>query len=60
VYSDIHEVLFHPFTEMSLNGFILNTEELATLYHFPGEVAATPGIPRIDSVKGSAPANVPK
>jgi hypothetical protein len=33
--------------------------ELATLYHFPGEVAATPTLPRIDSVKSSSPSNLP-
>lgn len=48
--------LFHPSAD---NVFVINSEELATLYHFPGEVAATPGIPRIDSVKSDAPTNLP-
>jgi hypothetical protein len=39
--------------------FILNTEELATLYHFPGQVAATPSFKRISSTKAEAPTNLP-
>jgi len=40
--------------------FILNTEELATLYHFPGrELAPIPTIPRIGAKKGGAPSNLP-
>ena len=38
---------------------ILTTEELATLYHFPSNVAATPTLPRIASKKSEAPANLP-
>ncbi len=39
--------------------FILNTEELATLYHFPGGVSTTPTLPRIESRKAEAPSNIP-
>jgi len=38
---------------------VLNTEELATLYHFPGEVVKTPTAPRIPSRRGEAPSNLP-
>ena len=38
---------------------VLNIEELATLYHFPGAVAETPTFGRIDSRKGEAPINLP-
>jgi hypothetical protein len=38
---------------------VLSTEELATLYHFPGAIAATPSINRIPSKKSEAPANLP-
>jgi hypothetical protein len=38
---------------------IMNTEELATVYHFPGEVAMTPTLNRIPSKKSQAPANLP-
>ncbi len=40
--------------------YVLNTEELATLYHFPGRmVAPTSAIPRIEAKKGEAPAGIP-
>lgn len=38
---------------------ILNTEELATIYHFPGSVAATPTLDRLPSKKAEAPSNLP-
>jgi len=60
IYSAIHNIILHPFSPTkTLSGFTLNLEELATLYHFPGEVAATPTLPRIDSVKSSSPSNLP-
>ncbi|MEK7514386.1 MAG: hypothetical protein AAB587_01005 [Patescibacteria group bacterium] len=39
--------------------YILTTEELATLFHFPGKIAATPTVERIPSKKGAAPTNLP-
>jgi len=39
--------------------FVLNTEELATIYHFPGGVQTTGGLPRIESKKAEAPFNLP-
>lgn len=39
--------------------YVLNSEELATLYHFPGAVATTPKLNRIPSKKAQAPANLP-
>ncbi len=39
--------------------FVLNTEELATLYHFPGGVSGTPAFNRIESRKAEAPSNLP-
>ncbi len=38
---------------------VLNTEELATLYHFPGRVSETPTFSRISSKKSEAPTNLP-
>lgn len=46
----------HPHAD---NAFVLNLEELATLWHLPGATATTPGIRRVDSVKGDAPNNLP-
>jgi hypothetical protein len=39
--------------------FILNTEELATIFHFPGKVAVTPGIERVGVRTAEAPTNLP-
>lgn len=38
---------------------VLNTEELATVYHFPGSVSQTPSLERVPSKKGQAPGNLP-
>ncbi|HEY0908037.1 MAG TPA: hypothetical protein VGE35_01670 [Candidatus Paceibacterota bacterium] len=38
---------------------VLNTEELATMYHFPGSAVQTPNLKRIPSKRGDAPANLP-
>ncbi len=46
----------HPHAE---EVFVLNTEELATLFHLPGLVATVPTLPRIDSRKAVAPVNLP-
>jgi len=39
--------------------FVLNTEELATVFHLPGIVANTPTLDRISSRRGEPPANLP-
>ncbi|MBX4181668.1 hypothetical protein KW807_02275, partial [Candidatus Parcubacteria bacterium] len=39
--------------------YILTTEEVATLFHFPGSVATTPTLSRAPSKKAEAPANLP-
>jgi hypothetical protein len=39
--------------------FVLSTEEIATLYHLPGRVAATPTFERLDSTKSEPPVNLP-
>ncbi len=40
-------------------GFFFNTEELATVYHFPDMSVATPAFDRIEAKKGEAPTNLP-
>jgi hypothetical protein len=39
--------------------FVLNVEELATLFHFPGQVSQAPSFRRIDSRVAKPPANLP-
>lgn len=39
--------------------FVLNTEELATIYHFPGKVSETPTFGRVVSKKAEPPADLP-
>jgi hypothetical protein len=56
----IYEAIFYPFEHPHPDQVsIMNLEEVATLWHLPGQVAGTPTLPRIDSVKGNAPANLP-
>ncbi len=54
------EAIFDPFGHPHADEvFVLNTEELATLFHLPGLVASVPTLPRIDSRKAVAPVNLP-
>jgi hypothetical protein len=39
--------------------FVLNVEELATIFHFPGQVSAVPTLKRVPSKKSEAPSNLP-
>ncbi len=51
---------FHqPYKNWHGKPFVLTTEELATIFHFPGEVSKTPTFERILSRKGEAPSNLP-
>lgn len=47
---------FHPYKTQP---FVLNTEELATMYHFPGRVVQTPTVSRVPSKKAEAPSDLP-
>jgi hypothetical protein len=48
---------FHP--PFKRNHYVLNSEELATIYHFPGGTVATPTFARIESQKAEPPMNLP-
>jgi len=51
---------FHPpYKHFHGRPFVLSTEELATIFHFPGQVASTPTFSRIPSKKAEAPSNLP-
>jgi len=52
-----HRAWFH--LPRKLTPFVLTSEELATIYHFPGGVAQTPTFGRIQSRKSEAPVNLP-
>lgn len=39
--------------------FILNTEELATIYHFPDSGVVSGALPRVEAKKGEPPAGLP-
>lgn len=56
IFEGIRYPFDHPVADEVM---VLNTEELATLYHFPGQVASVPTLPRIDSAKSVAPSNLP-
>lgn len=48
-----------PYRHSNGSPYILTTEELATIFHFPGLVATTPTLSRAPSKKAEAPANLP-
>jgi hypothetical protein len=39
--------------------FVLNTEELATIWHFPGQILKVPSLTRIESKEAAPPPNLP-
>lgn len=42
-----------------INPYILNIEELATIYHFPSGYVRAPALTRIESKRGAAPSDLP-
>lgn len=49
-----------PFFPRAGGTFVLNTEELATLFHFPGRmVVPAPSVPRVEAKRGEAPSELP-
>lgn len=44
---------------MKKKHFVLNTEELATIFHFPTTSTETPSFKRVDSRKAEPPSNLP-
>ena len=39
--------------------FVLNTEEIATIFHFPGQILKVPTLERIESKEAAPPSNLP-
>lgn len=52
-FGGIIKAYAHPHT------FVLNTEELASLWHFPGQILKVPTLERIESKEASPPTNLP-
>ncbi|MCM2339239.1 MAG: hypothetical protein NDI62_02155 [Burkholderiales bacterium] len=50
-------LIFPNFFHHHIN--VLNTEELATLWHFPGQILKVPTLERIESKEASPPTNLP-
>ncbi len=48
-----------PFKNFHQTPIILNTEELATIFHFPGSAVSTPSFARLASKRVEAPPNLP-
>ncbi|MDE1919305.1 MAG: hypothetical protein KGH56_01255 [Patescibacteria group bacterium] len=56
------QFFYDPYFEGSLspkNIMVMSTEELATLFHIPSSSVEAPGLARIGSATGKAPANLP-
>ncbi len=52
-----HRAYFYvPYDQVPV---FLNTEEIASLWHFPGSSIRTPGLSRVPSRRGEAPVNLP-
>ncbi len=44
---------------LHVHTFVLNTEELATIFHFPGQILQVPTLERIESKEAAPPTNLP-
>ena len=55
----LRSYFYPPYRFYGNNPFILTTEELATMFHFPGNVSATPTLAKIPSKKSEPPSNLP-
>lgn len=52
-------IFYPPYKEFNAKPFVLTTEELATIFHFPGSGVQTPTFKRVLSKKAEAPSNLP-
>lgn len=60
LYQNRYETLYPHSGDYKWGWFVLNTEELATIFHFPSRaVAPAPGVARIEAKKAEAPPEIP-
>ncbi len=61
-HEELHEYKLRSWTRRTGDdvGFILTTEELATLFHPAGQVLLTPTLERVPSARAEAPSNLPR
>ncbi len=52
----LRQYFYEPYKDLHI---ALNSEEIASIYHFPGKVAHTPTLQRMPSRRSEAPANLP-
>ncbi len=50
---------YFPHRRFFSRGFVLNIEELASIYHVPGKIVEAPTMPRIEAKKGGPPPGLP-
>ncbi len=61
LYRERFDPMFPRKGDRKTGTFILNTEELASLYHFPSRaVAPAMGVPRVEAKKGGPPPELPQ
>lgn len=56
-FPKVFSLLFLPSNKVAIS--VMNVEEIATLYHFPGQVSQTPSFKRIESKVAKPPSNLP-
>jgi hypothetical protein len=56
---DAYKRRMHFYYPYKYGAMVMTNEELATLFHFPGQVGLSPHLPRIPSKKAQAPINLP-
>ncbi|MDP2789290.1 MAG: hypothetical protein Q8O46_04610 [bacterium] len=57
IWGIIAKQFFLPYVHQKT--YVLNSEELATLWHFPGQILKVPTLERIESKEASPPTNLP-
>ncbi|MES2436983.1 MAG: hypothetical protein V4519_03135 [Patescibacteria group bacterium] len=56
---DAYKRRMYFYAPYEMKSMVLTTEELATMFHFPGATVASPGLDRIQSKRAQAPTNLP-